>query len=469
MRIVADGLSPSCWSVRTRVTVTATVIVALLLIAGVAVFYQAVRHTVLQDLRARGVLAAADVVTIVRNEDPRGMLAVQDADFPLLQVVDDRGRVLASSEALRGRGALDVPRPPASGRPEVHTVHVPGVSADVYVVSERTSSPYGFRTVHAGAPITELTRNRRFFVAALAAAVLLATAAVAWIVALSVRRALSPVRVMSAELADITDIEGGEGERRVTVPDPVDEVSDLARSVNLTLHRLEDVLLRQRAFVADVSHELRSPLTGLRAQLEVALEHPGDEDWPAVARSALADADRLQGIVTDLLILARLGAGVPAGRERVDLGGLVRDEVARRPRRVPVETDLQEGVVVWVTGDHLVRVLTNLLDNAERHARSRVRVSVASERGDAVLVVADDGAGIPPEDRERVFRRFHRLAEGRRRDRGGTGLGLTISRDIAHAHGGSLVAEGGGITGTGGATNAAHGGARLVLRLPLAS
>ncbi|TDD64198.1 sensor histidine kinase [Actinomadura rubrisoli] len=451
MRIIGDWWSPACWSVRTRVTAAATLIVGLLLTIGVTIFYQAVRHTVFEELNARGSLAVTDLVTVFRTQDPRGFLPVRDADFSLLQVVDDQGRVLAYSDSLRGEGPLDVPRPAVPGRTEASQAHVPGVATDVYVVSERVRTPFGWRTVHAGAPITEFTRNRGFFMGALAACVLLATAVVAWIVAVAMRRALRPVRMMSAELAEITD---GKLDRRVTVPGPVDEVSDLARSVNVTLRRLEDVLARQRGFVADVSHELRSPLTGLRTQLEVALESPEDEDWPTVARAALGDADRLQGIVTDLLILAKLGAGVHSEREPVDLGDLVRGEAERRERRVPVEVEAARGVVVMANRDHMVRLLTNLLDNAERHARSRIRVTAAAEGPDAVLEVADDGTGVPPEDRERIFWRFHRLAEGRKRDRGGTGLGLTISRDIAHAHGGTLVAA------------ESDDGARFVLRVP---
>ncbi|MEO3824635.1 HAMP domain-containing sensor histidine kinase [Actinomadura sp. B10D3] len=431
-------------------TAAATLIVVILFTVGVVLFYQTVRNTVYQGLHDRGTYAIADLSMQVRDNDPRGTLHVHDPDFILLQVVDDNGIVLAHSEPLRTSPPLDVPVTPAEGMLRYHATEVPGY-AEVYVVTERVRTRAGPRTVHAAAPVTEFHRFKGLFVALLALSVLLATAVVGWIVSLAMRRALRPVREMSSELTEIT---GGETDRRVTVPAPVDEVSELAQSVNVTLDRLEDVLSRQRAFVADVSHELRSPLTGLRAQLEVALEHPGDEDWPAVARAALADADRLQGIVGDLLILAKLGAGVHVPREPRDLGELVRAEVKRRPRRVSVEVEADEGVQALVTSHHMVRLLTNLLDNAERHAKSRVWVSVAADGPDAVVEVRDDGAGIPPEFRERIFRRFQRLDEGRDRDPGGTGLGLTISRDIARAHGGTLIAAD------------SDQGARFVLRIP---
>ncbi|MFA1547685.1 sensor histidine kinase [Actinomadura chokoriensis] len=444
-------LSPSGWSVRTRVTAAATLLVGLLLTVGIVLFYQAIRKTVYEGLRNQGALVIADLATFVRETDPHGTLSVEDPDFTLLQVVDAQGDVVASSESLHGRGPLDVPQPRTVGRPAYRTVNVPG-KARVYVVSEKVLTRDGARIVHAGAPIKGFTQYRGPFIGLLVMLAIIATAAVGWIVSLSVRRALRPVRMMSAELAQIT---GGESDRRVTVPGTGDEVSQLAESVNVTLNRLAGVMSRQRAFVAEVSHELRSPLTGLRAQLEVALERPEDEDWPEVARAALGDADRLQGIVSDLLILARLGAGVHVERERVDLGELVRAETGRRRRRVPVDIDAATGVMVWATPQHIVRVLTNLMDNAERHAESRIWVSVAADGPEAVLEVRDDGSGIAPEDRERVFWRFQRLPEGRAREASGSGLGLTISRDIARAHGGTLVAAD------------SDRGARFVMRIPL--
>ncbi|HEX2312099.1 MAG TPA: HAMP domain-containing sensor histidine kinase, partial [Thermomonospora sp.] len=308
----------------------------------------------------------------------------------------------------------------------------------------------------AGAPASDLERAGRTFALLALVGIPVLLAVVWWIVWSSVSRALAPFATLSQELARIT---GGHLERRVTVPDTEDEVADLARSVNVTLERLQRFVEAQRKFVADASHELRSPLTALRAQLEVALAHPDDEDWPAVALSALAEADRLQRVVTDVLMLAKLDAGVRTEREPVDLGELARTEATERPRRVPVHVqvrDVAHPVVVSGSRSQLVRVLTNLLDNAERHARSEIRIEVYREDGEAVLEVADDGSGIPPEDRERVFQRFQRLRESRQRDAHGTGLGLPIARDVAVAHGGTLTAG-----------ESEQGGALLVLRLPL--
>lgn len=451
MRSLGNRWSPSSWSVRTRVTVTATLIVALLLVAGSLIFYQVVRYTVLEGLHDQGTHAITDLTTLVRTSDPRGQLSARDTEFTLLQVVSEDDVVLATSASLEDYGPLDVPVPRNPGRAVYRTLKIPG-KGQVYLVTERVRTAGGWRIAHAATPIDEFNRYQGIFIGMLVGMSVVGTAAVGYIVSLSVRRALRPVRTMSGELAEIT---GRAPDRRVTVPGPADEVSELARSVNVTLGRLQDVLERQRGFVADVSHELRSPLTGLRAQLELALEHPEDEDWPVVARTALDNAERLHGIVSDLLILAKVGAGVEAGREPVDLASLVRSETARRTRRVPVELDVEEGVTVLATPHHIVRVLTNLLDNAERHAESWIRVTVTAEERDAVLEVLDDGAGIAPKDRERIFWRFHRLAESRDRDQAGTGLGLTISRDIARAHGGSLVAA------------ESDRGARFVMRLPL--
>ncbi|MCP2341874.1 sensor histidine kinase [Actinomadura rupiterrae] len=445
---------PGRWTLRTRVTVAATVVVGVLLAAGAVGFYAVLRHAVYGSLRDRGEQAVTALAQTVGSTDPHGpaVLRPSDTGFPLLQVQDDKGRVLAASPEIAGRPAI-VTLHPDAGHPTL-TRKVTVAHEEVYVVAMRVHARDGWRVVYAGAPMPGYLHSRAYFTVLLVLAVPLGLLLVAVSVSLAVRRALRPVRRMSAELAEVTG--SGPGRmRRVTVPASHDEIAQLASSVNVTLHRLERTVMRQRQFVGDVSHELRSPLTGLRAQLEVALEHPEDEDWPEVARCALNDADRLQRIVTDLLLLAKLDAGVPLGREPVDLGDLAQQE-GGRVRRVPVDISVEQGVVVLGARGALLRLITNLLDNAARHARSRVLITVVTSGSEAVLTVEDDGEGIPRADRDRVFQRFQRLAEGRKRDTGGSGLGLPISRDIAQAHGGTLVIADTKI------------GARLVLTLPKA-
>jgi signal transduction histidine kinase len=270
----------------------------------------------------------------------------------------------------------------------------------------------------------------------------------------------------------------GNGNRR-SVTDEIpefpgeDEVARLSRSVTGTVARLERALQQQRRFASDTSHELRSPIAGLRARLEEAQLHPNEVSLEDVVEEALQDVDRLETIVTDLLLLSRIeasghanghgngnghGGNANAARklETVDLAELVREEVSRRRDRLTVELHLQPGVRVDGVRSELGRVLTNLLDNAQRHADHLVEVDVHRDGDGAQLSVCDDGEGIAEADREQIFERFTRLGASRERDRGGSGLGLAISRDIAHAHHGTIeVGE------------SASGGARFVLRLPL--
>jgi signal transduction histidine kinase len=203
------------------------------------------------------------------------------------------------------------------------------------------------------------------------------------------------------------------------------------------LGRLEASRRRQRAFVADAAHELRSPLTNMRTELEVAQRLP-DTDWPALSADLLTDVGRLSRLVDDLLLLARSDDAAPPGRlADADLDGVVAD-VASRYENVCYERPA-EPVRATVEPDAIGRVVANLIDNAERHSRSRVTVEVADEGEYARITVRDDGPGIPPEDRERVFDRFTRLDDARARDAGGTGLGLAIVRELVRRHGGTVT------------------------------
>ncbi|WP_217544951.1 cell wall metabolism sensor histidine kinase WalK [Streptomyces sp. GbtcB6] len=269
-------------------------------------------------------------------------------------------------------------------------------------------------------------------------------------------RALRPVEDIRSEFADIT---AHSLHNRVPVPGSEDEVASLAETMNGTLDQLQRAVERLRTFTSDASHELRGPLTTLKARLELALARPDRAEWPAVGREALRDTVNLEEIVDDLLLLARLDAHRPLKLQPLGVTDLLRRTIAERyPHRpvvlvAPAEPD--EPVLGSRTA--LARLFSNLLDNGLRHAHSTVTVELRHTEDEAVVEVRDDGPGIPEPDRERVFHRFTRLDNARTRGVGGTGLGLAIARDIATAHGGTLTVR---------PPRAADRGARLVLTLP---
>jgi len=210
--------------------------------------------------------------------------------------------------------------------------------------------------------------------------------------------------------------------------------------MNALLDRIDDVSAARRQFLADASHELRSPLASARAQLEVALAYPEQTDWPETAGEVMVDLTRLQGLAGELLDLARADASGRAPRpETVDLGELAAAEAARyNDSRLAIETT---PMPVFADPALMVRLVRNLLDNALRHARSSVHLTVDGDATRARLRVWNDGAAIPADERDRIFQPFTRLDEARTRDEGGAGLGLSIARRIVEMHGGTLEAE----------------------------
>jgi signal transduction histidine kinase len=268
-----------------------------------------------------------------------------------------------------------------------------------------------------------------------------------------VGRTLRPVEAIRRRVSSIS---GRDLAARVPVPATADEIAALARTMNAMLDRLESSAWAQRRFVADASHELRSPLTTLQVGLDVLAANP---DVPAhQVRRLSAEAERLSRLVTDLLLLARADEHALVARPvEVDLDDLVYRHQERLHATHPhlrVALDLHP---VRMLGDpqQLERAIGNLADNAARHAHARVALAVRGEAAEAVVTVADDGDGIEPADRQRVFDRFVRLDDSRTRSAGGSGLGLAIVREIVHRHGGTVTVDA-----------AAGGGARFEIRLP---
>ncbi|WP_246147760.1 sensor histidine kinase [Nonomuraea turkmeniaca] len=442
-------------SLRGRVTLIATAVAALVLIpvgvGAVLVTRSLVEAGVFEDTRDTAERIAYEMRS---GALPLGAsIPVPNPSVNLIQIIGPDGRILATSDAARTMPPLSDVRPTDDDRVISTTNCLP--TECVHLSAVRVSKFADSPVVYAGRSTPDLLATRTFEVIVFAEIAVL-IALTGWATWLVTGRALRPVATMRTEL---DAVHAGDLSSRVTQPPGTDEVAELARSVNSTLARLERSAAQQRQFASDASHELRTPIAGLRAQLESAQLYPDDTDIETLVRSALRDTDRLEAIITDLLLLARIGSRVDAASELVDLAELVRQELSVRSDKVPVHADLAEGVRVYGVRLQLARVLTNLLDNAQRHAEHFVQVTVAKEdrtKGDgtAVLSVENDGVEIAEEDRERIFERFTRLDAARSRDAGGTGLGLAIARDVAMAHRGQITVED------------RPGGARFVLRLP---
>jgi len=301
------------------------------------------------------------------------------------------------------------------------------------------------RTVLVAQPFDAVRHSRRILAVTLLASyplLLLVLALIAWRV---VGAALRPVEALRSSAERISGT--GEGVR-LEVPASRDEVHALAVTLNSMLDRLSASRARQRSFVADAAHELRSPLTSMQTQLEVA-DRLGEA--PAVTADLREEVLRMRHLVEDLLVLARLDADrAPAGpAESFPVRPMVAELLQRhRDARVEVVAADVPSLLVRGRRDEVHRALANLVDNAVRHAAGRVEVRAYVDGPRVVVEVVDDGAGIAEQDRERVFERFTRLDEARDRDAGGSGLGLAIVRELVQRNGGRVAlgpSAGGGL------------------------
>ncbi|MEU9022116.1 HAMP domain-containing sensor histidine kinase [Actinomadura sp. NPDC048394] len=431
-------------------TVIAGTVSALICAVLIAMIVVGVRGRATEYKRNQALSAAMKVAEEFRRRPVRGVVGAPHGIA--VQVLDPRNTVVAGTPGHVAGPPMATFRPgAATGFKDAQVLCPPaGLRGCHWVIDFTVRLPSGEWQVYAAAPNVPwfVSGGLITFVISVGLLLVLMVGLRTW---RTVDRTLAPVDGIRRELTEITASKSG---RRVTVPENRDEIRMLAEAVNATLDRLDAALARQRGFTSDASHDLRSPIAAARTQLEEALLYADDTDWPRTARTVLQTLDRLQAIVTDLLQLARLDAGAWQDTETIDLAALVTIELARSDRSKRIVPDLQEGVQLRGDRLRLVRLFTNLLDNAERHAESRVDITVRDDDGVAVLEVRDDGAGIAPEDREVVFQRFARLKDGKARDANGTGLGLPIAREIAKAHGGTLNVED------------SDRGARFVLRIP---
>jgi len=434
--------------VRTRVTATAVVVVGLVLVVAAAVMVWFVDCALAAQAADGASLRAEQIAD--RGVVHGSTIVVADPEEEFVQVLE-ASQVIASSANVAGQKPLATPAPENTVR-----LQVPNLAGPFIAASAQGQGANGAQLVVVGVNIDDVAEARKVVAIALLVGVPLVLVVVGLVTWRTVGRTLRPVERIREEVERISSRELG---RRVPAAVHDDEIGRLATTMNRMLDRLERSQERRRRFVADAAHELRSPVASIRQQAEVAAAHPETTSVDELALRVLSEDERLQGLVEDLLLLARMDERAPE-REEVDLDDIVLAEAERLRGTTSIVLDTRGVSAGRILGDRasLERVVRNLLDNAARHARERVAIGVAQLDGHVVLAVEDDGPGIDPADRERALERFVRLDGARDRRTGGAGLGLSIVRDVTAAHGGSVeLADG------------ALGGLRVRIALPAAT
>jgi signal transduction histidine kinase len=444
--------------VRLRSALAAAGVVAIALLVAAVMVVSITRAALTSNVDAAATQRAGEVAGALTAGGQARLaqsLRTGPGEQTVVQIIDPAGAVIGASPAVEGEPPLS-PLRPAVGQTLREQRTLPVADQEAFrIVAVGADTPQGGRTVLVGQSLGPVDQSVRVLSAILFGGLPLLVLVVGAATFVFVARSLRPVEAIRRRVASIT---GRDMNARVPVPAARDEIAALADTMNDMLDRLEGTVTVQRRFLADASHELRSPLATVQAGLDILASRP---DLPEAAKQHVerlrTEALRLGRLVSDLLLLARVDEhGLAPRHDDVDLDDLAyaeRDRLAAQYPRLRVQLAIKP---VRVQGDphHLGRALRNLVDNAARHARGTVTIRVWADPAAAQVEVGDDGPGIPVADRARVFDRFVRLDDSRSRSDGGSGLGLPIAREIIAAHGGTITVIDSG------------GGAVLRIRLP---
>lgn len=433
------------WGVRKRSTAAAVAVVALALLMGglviLALLDRALTATTESAAREKALDVIAQLSVDHDVEDAMEYVISTGHAGQYVQLVDAAGTVIAGSEPRAAGKPLSALRP-GPGELVIQKVSsLPNIGNDddfhVVAAGGRVGNENVVVVVASSVQVQAET------IATVALLMLGATPVLLTVVAVSVwllvGRSLRQVERIRGQV-DRINAERLDG--RVDVPPTRDELEALALTMNTMLERLQASDREQRQFVSDASHELRSPLATLSAGVEIAAADPSGAMWQQMKDGLAGETVRMRYLVDDLLTLAKTNdGGLTLEAVDVDLDDVVDAEV-RRLRAVSAHKITAELNPARITGDarRLAQVLRNVLDNADRHALSCIRISLRTAGGRAVVHVDNDGDPVPQADRERIFERFVRLDGSRSRERGGSGLGLAIAAGIMAAHQGTIRA-----------------------------
>jgi signal transduction histidine kinase len=421
-------------------------------VAAIAVLVAfALAGAILDVVLYRFMLAGVDDATANRVRSIVGALHTESPDDLDSTLLTTNQRVIAiqvigpSGGVVKRVGAA--PATPLIATSHFDSTLLRGISDDAVpgddmrVSGQKVNTAHGEYTVivGGGSEAVEATARTVALLLACGAPIIVAVAAAASY--RLVRRSLQSVDAIRSRVAEISASDLTE---RVPVPGSRDEISALAVTMNEMLARIEAGHRAQQRFVGDASHELRSPLTTIISGLEAAEHHPELLDMELASNILLPEAHRMRTLIDDLLLLARADEHRLVIRtEEISVDEVADAEVARA---LPDASCAIRTVInpVRIVGDSaaISRVIRNLLDNAIRHAASRVEVCVGAREQQAIIAISDDGPGIASADRTRVFERFVRLDSDRSRSSGGAGLGLAIVAEVVAAHGGTVAIEG---------------------------
>ncbi|NAS25865.1 two-component sensor histidine kinase [Herbidospora sp. NEAU-GS84] len=432
-------------SIHARLALVAVGLALLILtLVSIGEIYM-IHRLITDDLLTASRQIASRITSDIRAGIPqKPVLVSEDAHVDFIQIVAPGGRVIASSNHARDLPALTSPEPDPRHPVVSFSFCLPQGWKCMQGVAVRVTPQANTEIVYAAGEIPGYLTGSGLILAVVAQVSLL-TVLIGWISWRIVAQTLRPVEAIQAELAAITvkDLS-----RRVSRPCGSDEIARLAETANHTLDRMERAIRRQRAFAADAAHELRTPIAGIRAQLESGRLYA--EDMPEAIDSALRDTDRLEAILTDLMFLAGIESLDIHACERLDVAAVVRRCLALCPERAPRRVHLAAGVLVRGAEDQLTQAITVLIDNVGRYAAREVVVDLTRDNGHAVLVVTSDG------DEEHVVTPITRLDTTPGREQRSAGFGLVIAREVAEAHAGTLV------------TTCSPTGITFILRLPRA-
>jgi two-component system, OmpR family, sensor kinase len=450
--------------IRIRITLVFAVVMALVLGAvGLFLYLELgsrLDESIDNGLRSRG----GDVAALVRESTAQGLggsadTALIESDESFAQVLTPDGRVVDSTPQLGGEPVLSQAELERALAGPVFFEHetAPGLEGDVRLLAAPVETDDETLVVAVGSSLGD----RGEALGGLATLLLIGGPIALLLASLAgygaTAAALRPVEAMRRRAATISATDPGE---RLPVPEASDELRRLGETLNETLARLEAALERERRFVDDAAHELRTPLAAHKIELEVAQRYASDErELRAAIASAATEIDRLIQLAEDLLVVARSEEGdLILAAERVPVGAMFDAVVERFGARAAEDGrdfELDVDGAVTVAGDRLriEQALTSMVDNALRYGGGEIRLWARPAGGMVELHVSDAGRGFPEEFITRAFERFSRADEAR--THGGTGLGLAIVETIARAHGGTAHAR-----------NSPGGGADVWIEVP---